>query len=266
MNYKASIICITYNHEATVETCIASIIKNADPENTEIIVHDDYSLDNTRERIEKSLLNWGGAVRRIYPKKNRRSQGEVFLTELISLAKGDVVFIIEGDDYWTTSSAKRVPIMARELLQNEDLSLIFSDTLKVDTVNNKISWILKDQLKRDLSPVELRHVNYSAIHLGACCFRNRKFQFPPEFYASTCKDIWFPLLWSKFGAARYTARAGSLVYRFNGKGVWSGANDVERARRKQVLGHQLMSYFIKSGDKSAMKANLWRVSSPLAAL
>ena len=260
MRYRATVIVVVYNHEDTVKVCLESIFSNSNREECEIIVHDDCSTDDSRKIIEDTLAAWGGNYKLIYPKENRISKGEVFIPEVLNQAEGEVIFMIEGDDYWTFD-CNRTSVMSEHLLSDDNLAIVFTNTKKIDVKTNRALWLLPEVLKCRISASDLSRVNYSFMLVGACCFRNKPITFPIEFIASKCRDIWMPLLWSMHGDAEYSDCGGELVYRYTGTGVRSSLSDEEHALNKFVLGCQLLSYFIKTGDLTAAQNNLWRLNA-----
>lgn len=259
MTYLASIIVQTYNHELTIEQCLRSLFVNADPSDCEILIHDDASTDRTREVISRVIGSWVGEVTLIYPEENRLSQGHFFIEEVLHQCRGQVVFWIEGDDFWLSESANRVERMSRALLENNHYAMVFSDTIKVDSVNGEVSRLLPKALKTELSSKQLAHLEYAYLNVGACCFRNKKIFFPHEFLASTCKDLWLPMLWSEHGGARYVGDAGELIYQYHGGGTWSGRPTEDRQVIKAIFAVQLMAYFLRCGMLDAIPKHLWRL-------
>lgn len=91
MKYKISIIIATYNAEKTLERCIESIIPQLDA-NTELIIIDGGSLDNTLQIIEKFRKSISYFVTEpdngIYDAWNKG----------IKASKGDWILFIGADD------------------------------------------------------------------------------------------------------------------------------------------------------------------------
>ena len=91
-----SIITITYNHEKFIERCIESVLAQTFPD-WEMLIIDDGSIDNTQgivrnysdERIRYTRQEHVGP----WQLKESYNRG-------LSLAQGDYIAIIEGDDYW----------------------------------------------------------------------------------------------------------------------------------------------------------------------
>lgn len=259
MSCIASIIVQAYNHERTIEQCLRSLFANADPLKCEIIIHDDASTDRTREVISSVVDAWGGEITLIYPEENRLSRGHFFIEEILHQCRGEVIFWIEGDDFWWAESENRVERMSQALLENDKYAMVFTDTVKVDSQNGKVSRLLPEALKTELSQRQLAHLEYAFLNVGACCFRNKKIVFPHEFFASTCKDLWLPMLWSEHGAARYVDDGGVLVYQYHGEGTWSGRSPEDRQVIKAIFATQIMAYFLRRGLLDAIPKHLWRL-------
>lgn len=105
MKPLVSIITLTYNHEKYIFQCIESVI-NQIYQNWEMIIVDDYSSDRTVEVVKKFLKdkriklirhksNWG-----IKKLKNSYNQA-------LKIAKGDLIAILEGDDFWPKDKLER---------------------------------------------------------------------------------------------------------------------------------------------------------------
>lgn len=95
-----TVITPTYNHEAYLETCLNSV-KSQTMQNWEQIVIDDGSTDGT-PRILSKITD---------PRVRALRQANVGLLRLaetynkaLSLARGEFIAILEGDDYWPPDS------------------------------------------------------------------------------------------------------------------------------------------------------------------
>lgn len=92
----------TYNYGRFVEEAIESVLAQDSPaDRLEILVVDDGSTDDTRARVEK----YAGRVRYLY--KPNGGQASAFNLGL-SAATGDIVALLDGDDYWLPGKLRRV--------------------------------------------------------------------------------------------------------------------------------------------------------------
>jgi glycosyltransferase involved in cell wall biosynthesis len=92
---KVSIICRTYNQENWIEQAIESALSQTFGD-FELIVIDDASTDSTPLKIQKF------SDKRIVHIRNKENRGHlVSLNHGISLAKGNYICILDGDDAFT---------------------------------------------------------------------------------------------------------------------------------------------------------------------
>jgi glycosyltransferase involved in cell wall biosynthesis len=93
---QVSIITPTYNHEKYIGSCIESVLQQTYP-NWEHIVIDDGSTDRTPEIVR------GYSDKRIryfhQPNKGIEALAHTY-NQALSMAKGEFVAILEGDDLW----------------------------------------------------------------------------------------------------------------------------------------------------------------------
>ena len=98
MKPKVSIITPTYNHEKFIAACIESVLAQTYPD-WEMIIVDDGSTDATADIVGKYCND-----RRIKFLRHGENYGKERLAEThneaFSLARGDFVTVLEGDDYW----------------------------------------------------------------------------------------------------------------------------------------------------------------------
>ena len=109
MEYKLSVIFITYNHEKYVELALASILGQETDFPFEVVVGDDVSTDNTRAIIEKMageypehepLTNKDRQVRFVKRDKNT-GRPTLNVYETTMECRGKYLAYLEGDDFWT---------------------------------------------------------------------------------------------------------------------------------------------------------------------
>lgn len=115
-----SIILATYNNEKTISSAIKSIL-NQSHSNFELIIVNDFSNDNTKEKIKSFKDN-----RIIYIENESnigrsQSRNKGFLK-----AKGDFIAIMDGDDI---SIPERLKIQLNYLLKNPNVKLVGSNII-----------------------------------------------------------------------------------------------------------------------------------------
>jgi glycosyltransferase involved in cell wall biosynthesis len=102
-NPLISIITITYNHEMFIAKCIGSVLAQTYP-NWEQIIIDDGSTDNT----DGIISQYQDQRIRYHHQENK---GILRLAETynkaLNLAKGNLIAILEGDDFWPQDKLER---------------------------------------------------------------------------------------------------------------------------------------------------------------
>lgn len=96
MGKLVSIITPTYNHEKFIEECIQSVLVQT-YKNWEMIIIDDGSIDNT-ESIVRNYPD--GRIKYVRQANKGINNLSATYNKALSLAQGDFIAILEGDDYW----------------------------------------------------------------------------------------------------------------------------------------------------------------------
>lgn len=108
MDYKLSVIFITYNHGRYVEKALRSILSQKTNFPFEVVVGDDCSTDDTRAIIENIAKDYpvheaqGPEDRqvRFVPRDKNTGRPTLNVYETTMLCQGDYLAYLEGDDYW----------------------------------------------------------------------------------------------------------------------------------------------------------------------
>lgn len=96
MNKLVSVITPTYNHEKYIKECIQSVLVQTYT-NWEMIIIDDGSTDNTGLVVREFA-----DTRITYVRQENQGINNLVKTynKALGMAHGDVIAILEGDDYW----------------------------------------------------------------------------------------------------------------------------------------------------------------------
>ena len=90
-----SVIIPVYNNENYFERCIKSVIEQT-YNNIEIIIINDYSIDN----VESIILKYKELDKRIKYYKNTKNEGVGYTRNLgISKSQGKYLYFLDSDDY-----------------------------------------------------------------------------------------------------------------------------------------------------------------------
>lgn len=99
-----SVIVITYNHGEFIGEALASVLAQDFDGPWEVIVADDGSTDDTRERAE-AVAQIHPHVRVLEAEPNLGAQRN--LRRALANISGELVALLEGDDFWTDASKLR---------------------------------------------------------------------------------------------------------------------------------------------------------------
>ncbi|MBA2512760.1 MAG: glycosyltransferase family 2 protein [Solirubrobacterales bacterium] len=117
-----SIITPCYNHEKFIAQCIESVISQT-YRNWEMIVVDDRSRDGSL-RIVEDYVTQDSRIKIIRHEVNYGAGRLVWTyNEALNASSGELVAILEGDDYWATGKLKaQIPAF-----RDENVVLVYSD-------------------------------------------------------------------------------------------------------------------------------------------
>lgn len=137
-----TIIMLTYNQQPYIEDALNGILNQCVSFSYEIIIHDDYSKDNTRNILRKYQKEYPNLIKLILPNENRYSKGIDMFDCCMQQAKGKYIAWCEGEDVWLTTSKLQHQIDFLE--QNVEYSLVYTD---LNIFVEKKNIIIKDAIK-----------------------------------------------------------------------------------------------------------------------
>lgn len=112
---SVSICCTAFNHEDYIADAIESFLAQKSDFKFEIIIHDDFSSDETANIIREYELRFPELIKPIYQNENQWSKG-VYSTFYFALcaAKGKYIAVCDGDDYWLSPHKLQKQVDAME--------------------------------------------------------------------------------------------------------------------------------------------------------
>lgn len=97
---KLSVVMITYNHEKYIEQAVRSVLMQETDFEYEIIIGEDCSTDRTREILIELQRENPEKIKLVLIPQN---QGMIpNFVNVLSMAQGEYIALLEGDDYWTS--------------------------------------------------------------------------------------------------------------------------------------------------------------------
>ncbi len=134
-----SVCIITYNHELYIQQAIQSVINQSVSFNYEIIIFDDCSTDDTKNRIDEILLKSSNLenIKYIRHEKNIGMLSNLFYA--LRTCKGKYIAFCEGDDYWIDNFKLQIQL---DILENNiQYSGCFHNTIERIEENDIASYL-----------------------------------------------------------------------------------------------------------------------------
>jgi glycosyltransferase involved in cell wall biosynthesis len=251
---RISVVVIVYNLEAYIDEAIDSVLNQTRPAD-EIIVVDDCSTDASAALVK----GFGGRVR--YLRTANNSGALLAALEGVKATVGDVVCMLDGDDFW---AADKLAVVEREFAADPKLILLSHDHVRVDETGAELN--IRDETHRNIaalrrragSPEELSNLLKQTIldqkgyWLGsAYAFRRRSFdqamfegqiaRFGFDWLKQAYLDLVvapFLVLTNPSGRIGYTPDT-RFFYRVHAQGSLAGNKTPERARQSAKKGRAI---------------------------
>jgi glycosyltransferase involved in cell wall biosynthesis len=265
---RISVVVIVFNLESYVGEAIDSVLRQTRTAD-EVIVVDDCSTDRSADRVEA----YGDRVRYLRMPEN---SGALF-TALrgVKAASGDVVCMLDADDYWASN---KLEVVEREFLADPELMLLSHEHVRVDeqgvnlgsqdeTHRNIVSLRRRarsrDHLSDLLKESILDQKGYwlgSAYSFRRTCFDIREFESQIAIFGfDRLKQTYLDLVIAPFLVlTKPLAKVGytpdtSFAYRVHPKGSLSGNVTPEKARRSAAKGrtiNELIDLILRENEAS----------------
>ena len=130
---KLSVLTATYNRANFLEKLYKSILKNIETSNIEVewVIVDDGSKDNTKEVVEKFVLENKIKIKYLHQENSGKM---VAINRGMKEATGELIVDCDSDDFFAINAFKVIEQNSLKLLENEQLyALCF---LKQDLLGN----------------------------------------------------------------------------------------------------------------------------------
>jgi glycosyltransferase involved in cell wall biosynthesis len=217
---KATVMIITYNHVKYIAQAIESVLAQQTTFPFAIHVVDDCSTDGTSDVVRNYAARYPGVVKPFINKKNlgRKVTQRNFYYGWSTL-DGDYACVLEGDDYWATTT--RLQTHVDFLEANPDFAGCATHALKVYEDGSKDPEMFPPQA-REIHDVRDLIMISSFFHASSLTFRNVFRGKVPRYLRSPLScDIFITIAHAQFGKIRFFSDVGS-VYRVHDGGLFSG--------------------------------------------
>ncbi len=217
---QVTFMCTTYNQESYIEEAIIGFLNQKTTFPYEIIIHDDCSIDGTREVIEKYQKKYPNIIRSIFQVENQYSKGNSVSEIAAHQARAEYIASCEGDDYWTNED--KIQKQFELMLSDSTISMIVTPG-KVEVggkILDKIEGFHGDHVKT-ISAQDILNMRES-LAPTASYFVKKEYLLKTKslFRRAPVGDLFIELYCAANGKLVYLPEV-SCVYRCMAKNSWS---------------------------------------------
>jgi GT2 family glycosyltransferase len=232
---KLSVLMTTFNHENYIAQAIESVLIQQTSFPIELLIGEDCSTDSTRSIVEKYALQFPSKVKAVFHNKNV-GVAENF-SQIYSMATGDYIAILEGDDYWTDPLKLQKQVLFLE--HNRDFSLCFHNVILYYQDGSKLphSWFSPGNQQRRRFTIK-DFLNGNFIQTCTVVYRKLLPEMPRWLYDTPMGDWPFHILHTEQGDACYLEDI-MAVYRINIGGSW-GATPLSTRISKSIKAAEMI--------------------------
>lgn len=243
-----SIVITCYNYGNYIEACLSSAISQT-YKNKEIIVIDDGSTDNTKEKVEPYIERDGI----IYYRQDNRGQASA-KNKGIELSKGDFIAFLDADDIWENKKIEK----QIKLFNKNSIGVVYSKAKYMDENGNIINIKIKNKYLQPVSGDVTKNLFYdnfvpfSSSVVRKTCFENFGV-FDESIKMSIDWDLWLRI------SSEYLfdfVDEELLIYRVGHRGQMS-KDMVERERCSEKILKKYVSKYKNRYKKATIKKALF---------
>jgi glycosyltransferase involved in cell wall biosynthesis len=130
-----SVVLLAYNHESYIATAIESVLNQVCSFKFELIIGEDYSIDQTREIVRKYASGFPAIIKSFF---SDNTVGAI-ANELRCLqnSRGKYLAYLEGDDFWTDPLKLQKQVDFLEI--HTDYGLVHGDVNHLDQKTGKLT-------------------------------------------------------------------------------------------------------------------------------
>lgn len=222
MRPSISVCMITYNHADFIEDAIDGIVKQECSYPIELIISDDFSLDNTQFIVQNKIKQ----IHNNISIKYIRHDENIGMMENFDFAykqcKGTYIAFCEGDDYWSDKSKLQKQVDFLE--KNREYVLCFHNAEVLYENSGKRRLFIQKYEKEDYYAEDILREWY--IPTASMVFRNVPEKLPEYMMTAPHSDLGFQIFLSKFGKFKLIDEVMS-VYRKSDIGISNQYNTLK---------------------------------------
>lgn len=231
--HKVSVGVLAYNQASYIREALDSILAQKTNFTYEVVVHDDFSTDGTREIVQAYVEAHPDRVRAILQSENQYSQGRRILQIILPEMTGEYFALLDGDDFW--NSDRKLQTQVDHLDAHPDCALCQTKTLYYNEASRRIyrAFPLPSKRRERLYCKDLVPSNF--IQTSAVMFRSDALPtFPPEFGSLKFGDYPFFAMLAQSGWIGYIDEP-MTIYRTHENNLWHRTPRRPRVEAKRAV-------------------------------
>lgn len=252
---KLSILLVCHNQIDFIDECLNGVLIQQIDKPFELIIADDCSTDGTAERIQTLLENQSISFQ-LLPSEQNIGMGRNYLRGIGACA-GDLIALLEGDDYWT--DPLRLQKHVTFLEENPDCPMSFNPYQTFHQAQNQtFSPPIKEDSSVDFFDAKTL-IQYNVIgNLSACVIKKTALESIPKKWFEYNITDW--LIGIYLAEQHPVAQLKKIMsgYRINPKGLWSRFSEEEQIRKKEKL---TKTYDFLLGHRFSKEFRAFRIAS-----
>jgi len=216
-DFLVSILMLAYGHEKFISKAIESVLMQKTNFSYQLIIGEDFSIDNTREIVGKYAVKYPDKIRAIFNHENIGMIANAI--QVYKACTGKYIAILEGDDHWTDplKLQKQVDFLER----NREYSICFHYVDVIDENNNLLQ--KHGEVRRNIyTQKDIFLDNKTETRTCSMLFRKESISevLPEWLNKVSAFDRFWKLLCLENGNG-YVLKESMAYYRKHPGGVWS---------------------------------------------
>jgi len=214
-----SVLCNTYNHARYIEDALRGFLIQKTNFPFEVIVHDDASLDETKDIVLRYVNRYPRVIKLIAQKENQYSKGIKPTTLSFPFSQGAFIALCEGDDFWIDEYKLQKQVVL--LKQREEVAICVHSCHALEPSGRIVECYISSpqSIEFDAQDVASKLGQYAPT--ASYVMRRSVVETIPEWFNKTAVgDFYWELNGSTIGKGHYIKDVMS-VYRLGAIGSWS---------------------------------------------
>ena len=225
---RVSVVMTSFEHERYIARALDGVLAQRGVD-FDLLVGDDASTDGTRAVIAEYARAHPGVIRTFLPERNLGNGGKAIFAELIEMARGDYLAVLDGDDYWTAHD--KLLRQVAYLDEHPECSMCFHNVLCAYEGEVRAD----ERFNGPDQPAEVEVAALLDRCVVASCspmFRRETISpLPPWYFDLPWGDWSLYFLAAEHGALRYLPDVMG-VYRIHDAGMYSRLSRLEALERR----------------------------------